>query len=307
MKKLRFYYLLLFILIVVYCVLSFTIPTDSAVLTKYGITVNQARILNVAVIVPYVVIWYIAFFGFIRIKQYVYLIHQNRDGKAWRVISNGLMLLAISLPFSAILANIRQLIIIKYPSLTPMTTIVYNYLTLALVLVGAWFAAYGSRRLMRTLGKIQFTKGQLVLILFFVLFCLGYTYITLTDPARRIPGEMSGTAAYYLPDFLVFSTIVVPYILLWFLGLQGAYYLNRYRKLVSGVLYKKALGYVAFGIVFVILSFMVLRLTVSMSSFLNDLTLKYILAFIYVLLFIIGIGYVFIAIGAKKLKKIEEV
>jgi len=294
-------------LIAAYCVLSLTIKPDAATLAHYGLSETQARVINIAVIVPYVIIWYVAFFGFIRIKQYVYLIHDNRDGKALKVISDGLMFLAISLPASAILANLKTTISNHDGALIQSTTILYNYVTLAIVLVGAWFVAYGARRLVRTLNQKSYSKTQLLIMGVFVIFCVLYTYVTLTDPARRTPGELTGTAAYYLPDFLVFSTIVIPYIFLWFLGLQAAYYLHVYRRNVAGVLYRNALGFVSSGIAFVVVSFMILRLLVSMSSFLSGLTLKYLLAFIYVLLIIIGTGYVLIAIGAKKLKKIEEV
>jgi hypothetical protein len=217
------------------------------------------------------------------------------------------MLLAFSLPLNAIAGTLRNYINVNHQGLTPTTTIMYNYFSLLVTLAGVWLVARGARKLAGTLEKKPYTLNQTFLASAYTAFCIFYTYVTLTDPTRRVGGGLSGTAAYYLPDFLVFSTIVIPYIILWYLGFRAAYHIELYRKNAPGVLYRKALGYLAAGIAFVVISLMVLRLTTSLSSFLSDLSLQYLLAFVYFLLIVIGLGYGLIAAGAKRLKKIEEV
>lgn len=301
------YYIFLTVMVAAYAAYTFGIPPDQAALTRYGLTGTQARFLSLTILVPLVAIWYIAFYGFVKVKQYVSLIGDNKDGRALKILSDGLMYLAVSLPLTSLASNARLYISRHNPSLVEEMTIAYNYFTLTIVLLGIWLVAHGARKLAGTLEKKSFPLSQNVLVAVFTAFCIFYTYITLTDPARRVAADTGGTAAYYLPDFLVFSTIVIPYICLWYLGLRAAYHIALYRRNVPGILYQKALRFLSSGIVFVVLSLMVLRLTASLTSFLNDLTLKYLLGFLYFLLIFIAIGYVLVAMGAKKLKKIEEV
>lgn len=307
MKQFRFYYVILLLLVIAYATFIFSIPPDSAALTRYSLTAAQARLLNLTIIIPYVIIWFLGFYGFIKVKEYTSLITASRDGKAFKVLSDGLMLLATSLPLNALAANVRTYIDTQNESLTPTVTIVYNYFILVIALAGVWFVSHGARQLAGMVGKKVFGLGHALIAVAFVLFCGFYTYVALTDPLRNTPGGLSGRAAYYLPDFLVFSTIIIPYILLWYIGLRSAYHLRHYATNVPGTLYRKALSRLSLGIAFVVLSSMVLRLTTSLTSFLGDLSLRYLLIFVYCLLLIIGIGYALVASGAKRLKKIEEV
>ena len=308
MKKFNKHYLMLALLIFVYAAFIIQVPLGSnGAIERYKLQDSQARLLSLTIVIPYAVIWYTAFFGFVKVKQYAYLVGKGKDGKALRIISDGLMLLAFSLPLNALASTIRNYINTEYPSLTPTTTIIYTYFSLALTLAGVWLVSHGARKLAGTLEKKPYSLNQTFIASAFTAFCIFYTYVTLNDPARETGRGLSQTSSYYLPDFLVLSTIVVPYIILWYLGFRAAYHIQLYRKNAPGVLYKKALGYLAAGIAFVVVSLMILRLTTSMSTFLSDLSLQYLLAFVYLLLVIIGVGYGLIASGAKRLKKIEEV
>lgn len=308
MKKFNRYYVILILFIIAYAVAVLKLPVDnSATNARYGLTNRSAQILSMTILVPLVVIWWSAFMGFVKVKQYAAAVGQSKDGRALKVLGDGLMLLAFSLPINSILNTLRTYITNQNPSLTPSATIAYNYVSLAFTLAGIWLVAFGARKLAGTLEKKPYTLNQAILASAFTAFCIFYTYITLTDPVREVGGGITGRAAYYLPDFLVLGTIVIPYIFLWFLGFRAAYHIQLYRLNVPGILYRKALGYLAAGIAFVVVSLMVLRLTTSMTSFLGELSLKYLLAFVYFLLILIGVGYVLIARGARRLKKIEEV
>lgn len=307
MKKISPYYLILVVLIIVYAVLTFATPPNANILTRYSLSESQARLLSLTVIIPLIAIWFTAFYGFIKVKEYSSLADGSKDGHGMKLIAQGLMLFAISLPLNSILSAGRNYLVHNNPNSLNATTIVYNYLSLLIVLVGAWLISHGSRRLAGTLTSRQASLNQSLLAASFTAFCIVYTYVTLNQSSRHVGSETVATMIYHLPDYMIFSTIVVPYILLWFLGFRSAYHILLYRDNVKGVLYKKALGNLAFGIVFVMISLMALRLTVSLSASLDSLTLRYLLAFIYLLLLLIGIGYLYIALGAKKLKKIEEV
>ncbi len=306
-KRYRAYYLLLILFIVIYIAELFLIPPDSAALTRYSLSGGAARAISLSFALPLCIIWYAAFYGFTKFKQYANLAGKTKDGHALRILGNGLLALAFSLPISAILGNPRTYLGRLHPDLVPTITIAYNYINLAMSLLALWLIALGSKKLVHSLKDKQRSIYQIIIGFIFILFCVVYTYTALTDPRRQNAAGPIGNAAYYLPDFLVFSTIIVPYIVLWSLGLRAAYNIQLYSKRTAGVLYKDALGRVSLGIVFVVISLMMLRVFASMSSFLNGLSLRYLLVVIYVLLIVIGVGYVLVASGAKKLKKIEEV
>ncbi len=308
MKKFNRYYLLLAALIIAYIACVIFLPIDPKVsANRYGLSSGQIRVLSLSIVLPFIAIWGSAFYGFVKVKQYAALIDKDKAGHGLRVLSDGLMLLAISLPLTALAGIVRDHVNNGHLALIPTTTIIYNYFSLLLALAGVWLVAQGARQLVGSLKKKRHTLNQTFLASAFTAFCIFYTYIAMTDPLRRTPGGISGTAAYYLPDALVFLTIVVPYIVLWYLGFRAAYHIQLYRRNITGVLYRKALGYLAAGIAFVVVSMMALRLCVSMSSYFSDLSLRLLLLLVYFLLIIIGVGYGLIARGAKRLKKIEEV
>jgi hypothetical protein len=105
----------------------------------------------------------------------------------------------------------------------------------------------------------------------------------------------------------VLLTIVVPYIYSWYLGLLAAYELHIYTKKVKGIIFRKSWNTVAFGIVWIIISSIMLQYFATVSAKLNDFSLQTVMLLIYSLLPIIAVGYVLVAIGAKRLTKIEVV
>lgn len=95
--------------------------------------------------------------------------------------------------------------------------------------------------------------------------------------------------------------------MVWFYGFKAAYNIYQFRSTVPGSIYKKALGMLAAGILTITLSYILIRYLVSVSGFFDSASLQRILGIIYLLLFIIGLGYVLTALGSRKLKRIEEV
>lgn len=305
-KKFRGYYIWLLVLVGIYITVIALVPSDSAGATRYNLSPSTAKLLSLSLAIPVMIIWYAAFYGFIKVKQYAYLAGATKDGRALRIIGNGLMVLAFSIPITSITGNIRNYLVNQNPDLRTTAVIVQNYLALALALVSLWLIAHGAKQLVKTLKKKPYSAYEAVIAVIFTSFCFVYTYITLSGNFDA-NGSVAGVEAYHLPDFLVFSTIVVPYIVLWFLGLRAAYHMQIYRAHVPGILYRQALGYLAAGVASVSITLMTLRVLVSLSSFLNSLSLRYLLVLLYALILMIGISFGLIAFGAKKLKKIEEV
>jgi hypothetical protein len=307
MSKISPFYYLLAILILLYFFVALSIPPDPDALSKYNLSVTSAKIISIMVILPFLAIWIIAFRGFIKVKDYAQLIMSTRDGKALNRLGDGLMVIAVSLPITSLAGNIRSYIITQDSSLRPVATIIYNYSSLALVLVGFYLISKGAAELRRTLKPNKSTMRQKLLTISLVAFSVLYAVVTLTNPAREHPTASSPTAAYYLPDLILLLTIVIPYLFVWYFGFRAAYHIEQYRYKAKGILYKQALNRLARGIGCIVASTIMLRLLGSMTTFFSSLTLKGILVVIYLLIAFIAVGYLLVAQGAGKLMKIEEI
>jgi hypothetical protein len=91
------------------------------------------------------------------------------------------------------------------------------------------------------------------------------------------------------------------------MGFLAAYRLYTYQRRVKGAIYRSSLIYVAVGIAAVVMSSIAVRFLATISNQLNRLKLTPVLFIIYGLLVLIAIGFLSIAWGAKKLRRIEEV
>ncbi len=290
---------------------NFGLPPNEVTQMRYHLSFAQLQLLRVTLVVPILAIWFVAFYGYSKFKEYSELIKESPDGKALSHISTGLLVLAIWLPVNSIVSNVTAYWQRVYPNLTPSLVIFRNYLALAIVLGAFWCIHKGARELLLLLLKgdknsVSTDLKQYYKVVFLAASLL-LVYLTFSNPARQFPTEGVAQAAYYLPDFLIFLTIIIPYVAILYLGLSAFQFIHTYGKKVTGIIYAQALKYLANGIGVTVMTIMLLRYLTSMASILTTATLKVLLLIIYLLVAVIGVGYILIAIGAKKLKKIEEV
>lgn len=308
MKRINGYYLWFIALAFTYSLLILMVPPDASVLVRYGLTPGIARLVSLSLAIPVMTIWFMAFYGFIQFKQYANLIKKNQDGQSLAKVANGLMVLAFGLPLGSLCSTALNYIAARNSSLIPATVIINNYIMLGFVLVGFAIIYQGTKSLTElTQNQERRSVYDSFAVALLVIFSIAYCYITLTNPARQFPPAGVRRAAYYMSDIPLIFTIIVPYLFVWFYGIRSTFLLRSYRSNVPGKLYKQALGYLAAGLGTVIISQMLLRFLVSLTTLLNSLSLQYLLMVLYGLVLIIGTGYVLIAMGSKKLKKIEEV
>ena len=290
---------------IVYLAQSILISPDQATLDKYDISAGEAAWLSLTIAVPYIVIWFIALVGYLRLRAYVKPIKKSPDGAGFNMISKGIFWLALWLPITAIISGMSTHYYNANPATTNDLIIINNYLNIALLLPAFALVYLGSKKLV-SLVKVQQAWYSEKAILLYISFAALYVYLVLQDPSRLTPTGSSDVATYYLEDWAIVLTLIIPRLIMWFLGLQAVLNIYAYQKKVKGEIYKQALTKLAWGIGGVVIAVIVLRCLQSLSSQLNDLGLGMLLILLYILLIILSIGYVFIASGAKKLKRIED-
>lgn len=307
-RKLNSYYLLLAVLAAVYLAITMLLPPDPRTLDRLSLNPLTLKLLNLTVVLPFIAIWVIAFYGFVHLKRYTMKIVNSEDGKALHTIANGLMILAISLPTSGIMSGLLNFAATQPdPMAVPLLTIIKNYVTLALYVAAFLLISKGSKMLVAHLKQKPADSLDVFGVPIIVILGAVYTYLALTNPNRVEPSEVTGRALYYLSDPAIFLTIIIPYLFVWFYGLRSSFYLNYFREKVSGVIYKDFLKFLAFGISFVVISSIAAQFLTAVSASVVSLTLLPLLMLVYVLVAVMAVGYIFIAMGAKRLNKIEEV
>lgn len=290
-------------LILTYLALSLLLPPDPESLARYDLTVSALRMLNLAIVVPLAIIWSIIFYGYLKLRRYSQLIESSPEGGPVAWIARGVMVLVYSLPVTSIVSQLMKYIG-RDDTVTAATTVVTNYVTLLFPLVAFVLIGIGARGL-TDMSKQRISRlGAHLIIILFALAGVSYSYFVLHFAFSNHAGAEQ---VYAMPLWLVLTTLVVPYLYTWYVGIVAAYEMYVYNKAVKGVLYRRGWSMLSVGLGAIIVTLIVIQFLTTLTVQLNSLSLSAILLLVYGLLLLMAIGYVMVAYGAKQLQKIEEV
>lgn len=291
---------------VIYLGLVALAPANPDILAQQDITATQYRLLLMLVALPLIAIWLAAFYAYARISEYTKPINKTKDGRALSFISIGIGVLALGMAVSSLSARLLNFIATENEALLPASTIARTYVTLGFYLAGFSLIYKGVQRLGRVIRKSKITTREWLMWIVFILAGVLFIYLSLESPTGETIGSASNNAVYNLPVWLVVSTVIIPYLLTWAIGLRAAYLMNVYRKSVKGKIYRSFFGYLSVGLTVIVISSILIQYFTALSLSLMKLPLPSILAVVYFLLIILGVGYLLIARGANRLKSIEE-
>lgn len=293
-------------LILVYFILSFALPTNHATMVRYHLTPLSLRFLDLTVLIPLVVIYCITFYGYSRLYSYARIINKTKDGKELAKLAQGLGILALGQPAKGIVTAILKSIAQDHHRFTAAATIINNYLGLLVPLLGFIFISEGAYGLTILVKKRPTQRATEILAAILILVGVGYCYLIFNNGLSILHTGVT-SQIYYLPNVVLLLTLVAPYILMWFMGIFAAYYIYLYQNKVSGILYKQSMKQIYIGLSAIIIISILLQYLTTLSNHLLGLKVGSLLLIIYPLLILMSIGYVLVALGAKKLQKIEEV
>jgi hypothetical protein len=280
--------------------LAIVLPPNTSVIQTYNLSDTEYHTLMVLVALPMVAVWFAAFYGYIRLVAYARIVRGHREGKAFTHLAQGVKWLAWGLPACAIVTSVFGGIAHTTEEVGSAAIILshYAYLTVAVLAFSAM--ASGARELADIHRKLP-TKIMLrTALIGFIVLAVIYTHFTMKSVG-------SHTNPYHLPVWLILFTIIVPYLYAWMMGLVAAFQIGAYRRSVSGLLYKRALSMLASGTIVVIVAAIAYQYVTGSSGYLRRIHLNGSLLLIYLILLGYGIGFVMVALGAERLRKIEEV
>jgi hypothetical protein len=293
------------LLVILYALLIVVLPANGLTMHNYDLSVTEYKILRLAVALPTFAVWAAAFWGTAKLRQYTQSIRDTAEGEGFGLLARGCMWLAWSLPIPVFTSFLLGSLAASHPGFNAFSVIVTNYVSLLLPLI-AFVIIGGAARNITGGGRLNLATGG-GRVLTFIFLVAGVLYCYLTFSKFDLGSLGSSNNPYFLPIWLMVITLIVPHLYAWFTGLLATYELAHFAKDGRGVLYRRALWYIAIGIILVIASLIAVQYLTSIRprsyQFSLDIRLLVTLAF----RMIGGAGFVLLGLGAIKLKRIEDV
>jgi hypothetical protein len=291
---------------VLFFILVIFLPANKMVTQNYRLDSVQYHILLFAVELPLAITWFVAFYGYYKLNQYAHTINRSSEEAGFKHLAAGCKWLAWGLVFPAIYALIVNAIANSYPGFLPTAIISTNYLDLIFQVIALTVIANGASSLVVHGGRVRTTaNGVRLLMLLLVTLGVGYCFLIF-----RQLGSHSATSAdnqYYLPEWLIVFTVIIPYIFAWFTGFLAAYEISVHSRHVKGLIYRRGLRWISIGLTLVITGSFGSQYIHAITPRTGHVSLSYDLVFVYMFYIIIFFGFALVSLGAYHLKKLEEV
>ena len=292
-------------LAVLYVVLILILPANHVTMQHYHLSAVEYKIASAIVAIPVVAVWFAAFWGYAKLREYSHSIAKSQESPYFYRLGIGCAWLAWSLPVTTISALLLSSAANHWYGFYPSSIIISNYIALILPLVAFIIIGSAARNM---IGKFSLNLSLMsarISMLGFLAGGIAYCFFIFhrLDPTNLA----STTNSYFLPVWLLIISVIIPYLYAWFIGLLAAYEISRFSANVHGLLYRRALLYLVSGLVAVILSSVALQYIDSVIPHSGELIFNYKLLATLLFKILSGIGFFILALGAVRLKKIEEV
>ena len=302
MIKRSTYYISLSIWSAIYILGTLVAPLTQ---TRFNITPAKTHLLQVSFALPIVLIWAAAVYGAERFKTYALSIKHDRDGEALNRVANGLMVLILSVMSGGLSSILRPWAL--RDGWLKLFTIAFNYLQVLLPLIAFYIMYSGSKQLLETLPKKAKRSTWWPVIMIMIPIAAVYTVVVFNYAYRNHTPDAKTYSSFYIPDYLIALTLMLPYLVGWTLGLKAALNIANYKSQVKGILYRSAMHRFVVGILIIISFAVLLQMLVALSTYLSHAGLGVILLFIYLIVLTYSVGFLVLASGSKKLSALERV
>jgi hypothetical protein len=298
---LKYAYMIFSILAAAYLIYSLSAPVDPEAIEKYQVSETQLRLYGLPITLMVIGIWYSLAYGYVRLKRYALTISKDADGKAINVLANAVGVMALQI----VLGNILSIALKRLGAAEEVTTLASTYFGITLGLYAFYLLDKGSRMLAETIKSKKKPNSLAVMMGFAVVVIVYVVSIIITKNSQLEVRSTSATSILGIVPLLL--TVVLPYIISWYLGVIGFVNLHHYYREVKGVIYKRVFKKISQGVLTIVLASVFIQLISSFGTDFESLGLAPILAIVYVIVVFFAYGYLMIAQGAKKLQVIEEV
>lgn len=293
-------------LLLVFIASTFLLPANPLTKSTYNFNDTQYHLVLFMARIPYIMAWIAIFMAFRSLVNYTKRIIDTPEGTDFLAITKGMRWIAwggiIPLLLSTFLYAIANGI---NPDFRASAIILTNYFYVIIALVAFTYISSGAHTLSLR-SKAAFNLSQ-VRVLIFLLVGLSVLFCLLIAGQLQMESLGHSFNSYYLPNWLIWVTIVVPYLFAWFVGLYAALLIIKSAHSTSGVIYRQALQLVAVGLFVTIVGLVARQYFTSIVPRTGHLTIGFALIMTYSVYAVQAAGAVLLVIGAKRLQKIEEI
>ena len=289
---------------ILYLILVFVLPVNQHTLQTYNLSSTAYHVILFAAAIPTLIIWLTAFYAATELGRYAKLVKTSKEGRYYIRIAQGIGILAWSLPIVAIISLVLSSIANANSDLDKFSIVTTNYIYVFFPLFAFSILNNGSHGLLK---QVKIFDNSFVSRLFALTFIIiSATYCLLVFRQVQLDETRIANPPYYLPAWVLLFTLTIPMIYSWFVGALSAYEIAIYSYKVKGVFYKKALLFIALGIFAVVFSLIAQQYITSIQPRVGHLVVNYALIVNIVFRLIGAIGFIMLAYGATKLRRLEE-
>jgi hypothetical protein len=198
------------------CALALILPPDPESLRLYHLNAFSFRLIILLLLLPFVLIWYAAFYAFAKMSEYTRYIKTSKEENAFRKVSIGLGVLAFGFVVPSIISTILNEIASYHHGFKAAAAITNHYIALLVPLLSFTFLGTGARMLSSSVDIKASLNSSRLFGLIFIILCVVFTRSTVTT-------HHYGGNPYYLSIYTLVITLVIPYLYSWFIGLVSAF------------------------------------------------------------------------------------
>jgi len=288
-----------------YICLSLFAPKNSFN-SPFKLTQLQIFLIQFTVTVPYIITWFLAIYGLSTLADYLEVQKDNHSNIhiLLRSFLKGLSWIIMGTILVTLIGGVKQYFT-SNSSILPLFTIVTNYLYVFPLLLG-FITMYLSVRQLRTSEEIPNSKrsGYELNTIIVVLLGSFYLFFLSTNTSRQFSTLPLLPPTYYLPDWAILLTLVIPILVTWWLGFFIAFTISDIIPYFTQPELFKGVTRIVYGIWSIIFTSIILQGLLSLGSTkLYSAGLIAILSVIYIFIIIQGLGYFSIALGCTDLRK----
>jgi len=265
---------------------------------------NPARlIIRFSIFIPVLLIWVTAIRGALTFKAYAKIIHESPEAASLGKIANALFWLV-----GYIVAITLVGAVVPYFTESPILAsilVLRDHLPAFITLIAFIQLYQGSHQLKKIADFATWSPSTIWFFIGYAIFCLVFVLTFAANAGMNSAQAINRNSSSVLPPAVLLVTLILPYLAAWFIGLLASINIAKFSYRVKGIIYRRALKDLVFGIWSIVLFAMVLQLLTFTIRILLGLSLVPILALLYALLLLYALGFMLIYSGAKKLTRIE--
>lgn len=294
-------YALLVVAEAAYVVLTWAAPNDPKQ-NVFGLTPTQLVLLQLAVIIPYLVTYYAGTRAAIDLERCGEVIPDLEGGIGFKTCGIGIAILVAGGLLSAILGTFRSFVV-PNTAVAIGFIIASNYLYVMTEMFATLFLFKGAGQLVGTGGNRTRERDDLIMAgILSVIIAALYIPLVFSNPNRQVSVDATMAATYYLPDYVIVLSIILPNIIAWALGLLATLRIIRYAPIGRDRAQSRGIRRFVKGLWAVIYASILLQLLVSVGSDrLLALGLAPILMIVFLFIIVQIIGFVLLSFGSRQI------